>query len=131
MKFRNLKTGEVFDVRKSTWQDYMRFFCKTVNCDACRIGRRLAPGELCSDWVNSHPYAAAGLMGYEVIEERNEVARPKPPIGVMPEKLWKEQRLEALCSAIGKYEICGIEPPEEWKKEGARLYDDIRHNFRY
>ena len=45
----------------------------------------------------------------------------KPPIGVMPEYLWKKKRYNELCAAIGRYVMSGPEPLPEWIEEGKRL----------
>ena len=44
-----------------------------------------------------------------------------PPLGVMPEYIWKKKRYDELCSAIGRYIIADIGPPTEWLDEGKRL----------
>lgn len=66
MKFRNSKSGEVYDF---TARDCATSgFCREISCGKCLIRRHR--GEMgCSDYVLSHPYTAARLMGYEVIED--------------------------------------------------------------
>lgn len=66
MKFRNTETGEVYDF---TARDCVTSgFCRKISCGKCLIRRHR--GETgCDDYVLSHPYEAAALMGYEVVED--------------------------------------------------------------
>ena len=41
----------------------------------------------------------------------------KPPIGVMPKRLWVESRKEELKGAINRYLEAGFEIPKEWVDE--------------
>ena len=63
MKFRNAKTGEVFDVRTGVER-----FCYGKECDTCPMYNR-CPNDFCSEWAVDHPHEAARLMGYEVEED--------------------------------------------------------------
>jgi hypothetical protein len=51
---------------------------------------------------------------------------PKPPIGLIPEKQWKEQitatRINAIHAAIGRYESVQKKIPPDWYEELSRLY---------
>lgn len=49
----------------------------------------------------------------------------KPPIGIKPELMWKEERYDQLCEAIGRYMIAGLAPLPEWIEEGQRLSKEI------
>lgn len=49
----------------------------------------------------------------------------EPPIGIMPEYIWKRKRYGALCSAIGRYVLAGMDPLPEWVEEGQRLLKEI------
>jgi hypothetical protein len=42
---------------------------------------------------------------------------PKPPIGLMPKKLWEDQRANDLCGAIQRYVDAGRTIPMEWVDE--------------
>ena len=44
----------------------------------------------------------------------------RPPVGVMPEWLWLEERFDALKCAILRYEDAGIDVKQEWLEERAR-----------
>ena len=64
MKFRNKETVEVFDGVVAFRGD---FFC-LYSCDDCPIMKR-GKTALCETWIREHPYEAALLMGYEVVED--------------------------------------------------------------
>lgn len=49
----------------------------------------------------------------------------KPPIGIKPELMWKEERYNHLCEAIGRYMVAGFAPLPEWIEEGQRLIKEI------
>ena len=63
MKFRNAKTGKVFDVRTGVER-----FCYGKECDTCPMYNR-CPNDFCSEWAADHPHESASLMGYEVVED--------------------------------------------------------------
>lgn len=60
-------------------------------------------------------------------EKRNHIDNiiNPPPIGLMPENLWKAQRLGDIHDAMNRYKDAGIKIPTEWYEEFYRLYDDI------
>ena len=86
MKFRNPETREVYDF---TYKDCVSSgFCKKYGtCFHCPIYEKV-DDDTCSPWVLSHPYEAARLMGYEVVEDeqfreatkKDEVNMGKPRI---------------------------------------------------
>lgn len=49
----------------------------------------------------------------------------KPPIGIIPKKLWQEQRLSELAAAIIRYLDAGKFPPEEWLDEFDELESQL------
>jgi len=55
----------------------------------------------------------------------------KPPIGIIPEYIWKERRLKAIDAAIKRYQKAGLAISTEWIFERNRLLYDInyRNNF--
>lgn len=64
VKFKNPKTGKILD-------DYVVFrgdFCCEYLCEDCPVGKKVK-NSLCEKWIHKHPYEAAELMGYEVVEE--------------------------------------------------------------
>lgn len=46
----------------------------------------------------------------------------KPPLGLMPEKIWKEERCNQLKMAIERYDKAGQPVPNEWQFE----YTDLK-----
>lgn len=75
MKFRNPKTGEVYDVTEET-QCNASGFCAEILCKDCKIDPHAK--EECWKWVNKHPHTAARMMGYEVIEHDGCVSESGP-----------------------------------------------------
>ena len=65
MKFRKKETGEVFDGVVAFRGD----FCCLYSCDDCPI-MKSGKTALCEQWISEHPYEAAHLMGYEVVEDK-------------------------------------------------------------
>lgn len=45
----------------------------------------------------------------------------RPPIGIMPEYIWKQQRYLALWETIKRYTEAGYIPKPEWIEEFHRL----------
>ena len=41
----------------------------------------------------------------------------KPPIGIIPEWLWEEQRLSEIHNAVTRYREAGKEIPQQWEDE--------------
>lgn len=74
-----------------------------------------------------------GQTDLSLLTKAPEVKEPlieKPPIGVMPEWLWREQRMNELQKAIDRYDFAGMARNKEWVKE----YSDHRewlHNWKY
>ena len=107
MEFRNLETGEVFDVRTGVER-----FCYGKECDTCPMYNR-CPNDFCSEWAVDHPHEAARLMGYEVVEDEKEEANMDKP---------------RIC------EVLGVEPKEKfdagsYKDAYVDLYGTIRTNI--
>ena len=68
MKFRNPKTGKLYQNARAALDS---FPCpQRVSCENCKFD-----GKKCTEkWVNEHPYEAARLMGYEVVEDEPNIA---------------------------------------------------------
>lgn len=65
MKFRNPKTGKIYDFEGKDC--FTSGFCTGIPCKACPIRRH--QGKMsCREYVLNNPNTAARLMGYEVIE---------------------------------------------------------------
>lgn len=64
MKFRNPETGEVIE---NTYEDTT--FCgQYKGCINCPVEAARQSHD-CTEWVDKHPYEAARLMGYEVVDD--------------------------------------------------------------
>lgn len=61
MKFRNPKTGEIYDVTEKT-DSLITGFCMGIWCGGCPIIKHTNGRMLCVDWVNEHPHTAARMM---------------------------------------------------------------------
>jgi len=54
---------------------------------------------------------------------------PKPPIGIKPEWLWKEERMWALINCLSEHEKSGFAIQFEWVEElGELIPDFIKRN---
>lgn len=73
MKFRDPKTGEVFEDIKDA---YSKFRCG----HDCDTGCPLYTFKVCNNWSFNHPAEAARLMDYEIIEEEPMEKTDKPRI---------------------------------------------------
>ena len=73
MKFRDPKTGEVFDIRTGVEK-----FCSGEKCDTCPM-EHLCPYDYCTEWAYDHPLEAARAMGYEVIDEEAPMVKTDKP----------------------------------------------------
>ncbi len=54
----------------------------------------------------------------------------KPPIGLIPRKIWQEKvieaRLDEVGAAINRYVSARRQPPKEWVKEFGKLLKQYR-----
>lgn len=57
----------------------------------------------------------------EVVLCYSMIKRAKPPIGLMPEKIWKDSRKVEIQEAIARYEKAGLPVPKEWIDELNKL----------
>ena len=124
MKFRDPRTNEVYEVTNNNCS--ASGFCARISCSECPINGR---GN-CSTWVNSNPYEAARLMGYEVIEdnqpESNHEAKSdggKPRPSLVPPALIRG------VDAIREFGTARYGSPENWRKVEPQRYWDalLRH----
>jgi hypothetical protein len=49
----------------------------------------------------------------------------KPPIGLMPKRIWETQRFEDVSAAIQRYLEAGFVVPDEWLYEYSRLKKEL------
>jgi hypothetical protein len=47
------------------------------------------------------------------------------PLGIMPERIWKSYRIEALRQAIKRYIEAELTVPEEWIEEWMKLNREV------
>lgn len=106
MKFRNPETGEVF----KNLQQASDAFCSTYDsyCQGCPIDK-VNGGCACWDWIQEHPYEAARLMGYEVVEENSNKLKETLINGNKEEVNMDKPR---IC------EVLGVEVGEWWEYGG-------------
>lgn len=70
MRFKNPQTDEIYNV---TYKNNCNLsgFCDTIDsCNECFVKDKKG-GQNCTQWVLQHPYEAADMFGYEVIEEES------------------------------------------------------------
>lgn len=48
---------------------------------------------------------------------------PKPPLGLMPEHIWKDKRASEIMRAIIRYEDANMTVPWEWTNELVMLME--------
>lgn len=73
MKFRNPKTGEVYDTISEA---YVNFQC-IGDCNCCALSSYINPlHAICGIYVGARPLEAAKLMGYEIIQDDTEPSTP-------------------------------------------------------
>lgn len=98
MKFRNPETGEVF----KNLQQASDAFCSTYDsyCQGCPIDKANG-GCACWDWIQEHPYEAARLMGYEVVEENSNKLKETLINGNKEEVNMDKQARPRICEVLG------------------------------
>ena len=53
--------------------------------------------------------------------DSNSIDNRKPPLGLCPRFLRKEQRVQEICAAIIRFHTAGKKVPEEWLEELVEL----------
>ena len=121
MKFRDKKTGQ--EVSENI-REIADGYCMAHDCfwDKCPM-EDAAKGEPCAEWVKAHPYEAARLMGYEVVEET-----------VLTKSDSKDESSEANMDKPRICEVLGVEPEEKfdagsYKDAYVDLFGIIRTNI--
>lgn len=129
MKFRNAKTGEVMPGKRAH-----ELFCKGRKCLECPMYQKAHTNDGCVHFRKTHPYEAARLMGYEVVEEMRE---PQLNEGEMDKEMEKNHFSAIKETNMDKPRICevlGVEPKEKfdagsYKDAYVDLYGTIRTNI--
>ena len=123
MKFKNPYTEQVFDNIQSAADE----FCQENDCfwNTCPIEKN-SRGKPCSEWIRSHPYDAAKLMGYEVVEDDHIPQVEKKEANMdKPLKDWTLEELKNECKAHDGCRGCrfdgsrfceqtGVQCPNDW-----------------
>lgn len=52
----------------------------------------------------------------------------KPPLGVMPRKIWDRKRQDQLAEAITRYSEAGYKIPKEWLDEYNEISERLKEN---
>lgn len=74
MKFKDKKTGQVYDVQYNKCN--ASGFCSAIDCIECPIcNKKDYADQPCSEWVMTHPEEAAKLMGYEYLGESEDTVQ--------------------------------------------------------
>lgn len=79
---------------------------------------------LCFEVGDQIPYTEDEKDAAEKCEKEAEEQEngKKPPLGLMPRKLWDEKRANEICAAMERYQEAGVVIPAEWIEE----YDEIK-----
>lgn len=76
MKFRDKKTGQVYDLSELNAMD--SGFCYSLDCTNCKIysyTKNLSGEYPCSRWIRENPEKAAELMDYEYLVENKDTVQ--------------------------------------------------------
>lgn len=137
MKFRNPKTGEIYQ----TIVDALRAYQCPCLCADCPLAW-VMNGEDCAAWTCGHPLAAAHLMGYEVIED--DIPTPeygpqdvafnradqsaKADAGKIRPTLVPPALIEAV-AAVREYGCSKYHAPDNWRRVEPQRYWEatLRH----
>ena len=139
MKFRNPKTGAVFcsdDIE----------FCGEYACRQCAECPLAECQRPCSWFILDHPYEAAHLMGYEVIED-DDLAQGCGPQGVAFDRADQSAKTDAgkirptlvppalieAVAAVREYGCSKYHDPDNWRRVEPQRYRDAayRHWLAY
>lgn len=139
MKFRNPETGKIYG-------EYGIDFCGEYagkECSICPVCRA-KNGEHCGDWVAKHPYEAAKMMGYEVVEDEedwtchecgweSEPDRTAKSDGGKPRPTLVPPSLMEAVTAVREYGCSKYHDPDNWRRVEPQRYRDAayRHWLAY
>ena len=148
MKFRNPKTGEVYE----DITDVLFSYDCMGQCDTCLLSKKKNGANICcGSYARKSPEKAAKLIGYEIIQDDTEPNTPnqeykkdagKPRIALVPMQIlrdvaevrgwavdnkyhdpdnWKEVELDRYINAMLRHTIAFVEDMES-KDEESGLY---------
>ena len=80
---------------------------------------------LCFEVGDQIPYTEDERAAAEECEKEAEEQEggKKPPLGLMPRKLWEEKRANEIKAAINRYTKEGLEIPTAWVEEYFEIYE--------
>ena len=142
MKFRNPETGDIFPEGAAEFCG--RYY--TQDCPSCPLYDYQDDAPSCEAWVADHPYQAARIMGYEVIEgdaptpecDSQGVAfdradqSAKTDAGKIRPTLVPPALVEAV-AAVREYGCSKYHAPDNWRRVEPQRYRDAlyRHWLAY
>ena len=130
MKFRNPKTGDIFP--EGTAEFCGRYY--TQDCPSCPLYDCQDDAPSCEALVAAHPYQAARLMGYEVIEDSPPQAdqSAKTDAGKIRPTLVPPALIEAV-AAVREYGCSKYHDPDNWRRVEPQRYRNAlyRHWLAY
>lgn len=145
MKFRNAKTGEVMPGKRAH-----ELFCKGRKCLECPMYQKAPTNDGCVHFRKTHPYEAARLMGFEVVEDEqfrevtkmmkeanmdkptNNDQQAKADAGKPRPTLTPVSLIDAV-TAVRMYGNAKYHDPENWRQVEPQRYRDAlyRHWLAY
>ena len=90
------------------------------------FGKEVAWNNTCPLWGNyDHEFWKDDTQASWAVRKDYQEQNRKPPLGLIPEWLWKKKRLIEVESAIGRYTRAGVEVPPEWVVEKEVLTREV------
>lgn len=142
MKFRNPETGDIFPEGAAEFCG--RYY--TQDCPSCPLYDYQDDAPSCEAWVADHPYQAACIMDYEVIEDDDPTPEcdsqgvafdradqsAKTDAGKIRPTLVPPALIEAV-AAVREYGCSKYHDPDNWRRVEPQRYRDAayRHWLAY
>ena len=90
------------------------------------FGEEVTWDSTCPLWSNyDHEFWGDDTQASWAVRKDYREQNPKPPLGLMPEWLWKKKRLIEVESAIDRYTRAGVAVPPEWVVEREVLTREV------
>lgn len=138
MKFRNPETGDIFPEGAAEFCG--RYY--TQDCPSCPLYDYRDDAPSCEAWVADHPYQAARIMGYEVIED-DDPAQGRGPQDVAFDRADQSAKTDAgkirptlvppalieAVAAVREYGCSKYHDPDNWRRVEPQRYWEatLRH----
>ena len=128
MKFRDPKTGEVFDANSLRFcGEYKNRTCTSEDGEECPFSKMVKKYGDCYIYSIRHPQEAARLMGYELVDDtaKHDIGKPRPTL--VPVSL-----INAVTD-VREYGTQKYGDPENWRNVEVQRYRDAlyRHWLAY